>query len=446
MSDMPLRIGHYRVLATASLGQLLGGGLATLVGIIIPLMEIGRRPELTSFEQGLTGCVSLTGIMVGATFFGPLTDRYGYLRFYRICPALVLVGALLGIFASPSWGVLIGYLFVMGFGIGGEYSLDSEYISGIMPDRFKLPMVGAAKAASAVGNVVVALLCFLIIKDWSDAEAWRSLLWIIAGIAALMLLLRIFALQSPAWLAARGRRAEAQAVVSKLLGADVVMDIPEPEAALKPADSMFRGKNLLRVIFCGIPWACEGLGVYGIGVFLPMLCRALGLEHAANPDSALSELTAVASSVKVTVLINCFIIPGFVVGLLVMRRYWHVAMQTVGFLAAALGLVLLLFAYEGEWNAWWSILGFFIFEFFLNVGPHLLTFIMPSQIYPVADRGRGSGLAASFGKAGAVAGVFFIPVLLHWGGARLVLLVSALVMLVGALFTYVFGRLVLPRK
>jgi MFS family permease len=343
-------------------------------------------------------------------------------------------------------GGLIGYLFVMGFGIGGEYSLDSEYISGIMPDRFKLPMVGAAKAASAVGNVVVALLCFLIIKDWSDAEAWRSLLWIIAGISALMLLLRVFALQSPAWLAARGRRAEAQAVVSKLLGADVVMDIPEPEAALKPADSMFRGKNLLRVIFCGIPWACEGLGVYGIGVFLPMLCRALGLEHAANPDSALSELTAVASSVKVTVLINCFIIPGFVVGLLVMRRYWHVAMQTVGFLAAALGLVLLLFAYEGEWNAWWSILGFFIFEFFLNVGPHLLTFIMPSQIYPVADRGRGSGLAASFGKAGAVAGVFFIPVLLHWGGARLVLLVSALVMLVGALFTYVFGRLVLPRK
>jgi len=132
-------------------------------------------------------------------------------------------------------------------------------------------------------------------------------------------------------------------------------------------------------------------------------------------------------------------------GLLLVRRLWHVKMQTYGFLISAAGLILLLFAYRCGWSRYWSLAGFMIFEIALNAGPHLLTFILPAQIYPITDRGEGSGLAASFGKAGAVLGVFIIPILLSLGGATLVLIVSAAVMLIGAFFTGVFGRMVLPR-
>ena len=82
---------------------------------------------------------------------------------------------------------------------------------------------------------------------------------------------------------------------------------------------------------------------------------------------------------------------------------------------------------------------------FLNAGPHLLTFVLPSQIYPVEERSRGAGLAACMGKLGAVLGVFFIPMLLAAGGARLVLWVSIAVMLSGAALTMAFGRIVLPK-
>ena len=73
-----------------------------------------------------------------------------------------------------------------------------------------------------------------------------------------------------------------------------------------------------------------------------------------------------------------------------------------------------------------------------------MTFIIPPQIYPVADRGAGSGLAAAFGKAGAVVGVVIIPLLLKWGGIAAVLAVTIAVQLAGAAVTAFVGRKALP--
>lgn len=84
------------------------------------------------------------------------------------------------------------------------------------------------------------------------------------------------------------------------------------------------------------------------------------------------------------------------------------------------------------------------FELFLNAGPHLITFILPTQIYPVETRGTGVGMAAAIGKIGAVAGAFFIPMLLKWGGSTLVLWVSIAVMLAGGVVTAWLGKEVLP--
>ncbi|MDE6368165.1 MAG: MFS transporter, partial [Muribaculaceae bacterium] len=78
--------------------------------------------------------------------------------------------------------------------------------------------------------------------------------------------------------------------------------------------------------------------------------------------------------------------------------------------------------------------------------PHLITFVVPTQIYDVDDLGAGSGIAAMFGKLGAVAGVFIIPMVLHSGGVKMVLIVCTAIMLLGALITQVFGSKVLPKK
>lgn len=113
-------------------------------------------------------------------------------------------------------------------------------------------------------------------------------------------------------------------------------------------------------------------------------------------------------------------------------------MQTWGFILCGVTLLILLLASLYDWPKWVSIIAFMGFELFLNMGPHLVTYVLPPKVYPVATRGFGTGIAASLGKVGAVLGVFFIPVLLHSGGTTLVLVVSIIVMLLGALITFIF--------
>lgn len=442
IDNAPLTWRHYYITAVASLGQLIGTGLATLVSVIIPLYQLISHPELSSFMQGLVGAMDLIGIMVGSTILGKLSDKYGYIIFFRLCPAIVLVSAVITLI-FPSLGVLLVCLFFMGFGIGGEYSLDSDYISELMPTKWTFLMVGAAKAASALGNIGVAGVCFLIVKDWTSAELWPRLLWIMIVISGIMIVLRIRWWESPKWLLERGKPQQAETDTHHFLGNDVNVassDIkPEdlhPNSEKSSAAPGFFKRNWKKIIFTGVPWACEGLGVYGIGVFLPILVMALGLEHISYGETALMH---VASSVEITLWISCIILPGFVLGLALINHVDGAKIQWVGFLFSAICLLLLLLAYHYHWAKWISIIAFMGFELFLNMGPHLMTYVLPPKVYPVADRGLGSGIAASLGKVGAVLGVFFIPILLHSGGSSLVLIVSIIVMLVGAVVTFLFN-------
>ena len=441
IDNAPLTWRHFFITGIASLGQLIGTGLATLVSVIIPLYQLTVHPELSSVMQGLVGAMDLIGIMIGSTILGKLSDRYGYLFFFRLCP-LLICGAAIFSLCVHSIEVLIICLFIMGFGIGGEYSLDSDYISELMPVRWTFIMVGGAKAASALGNIGVAGICFLIVKDWTDAFLWPRLMWIIIAISALMFVLRIRFWESPKWLISHGEKEKATKAVTYFLGNNVGINIAD-SSKIEPSKSDIKKDSLInfikthwkKVIFTGVPWACEGLGVYGIGVFLPILVMALGLEHTVSGGNAISH---VASSVETTLWISCIILPGFILGLFLINRMNGAKLQWIGFLFSAISLFILLLAYRHHWPVWISILAFMTFELFLNMGPHLMTYVLPAKVYQVDVRGQGSGLAASIGKAGAVLGVFFIPFLLKAGGSSLVLIVSIIVMLVGGIITYIF--------
>lgn len=452
MATMRLTPRHYWIVGVSSLGQFIGTAVATIAGIIIPMLNIVLHPGLSSLMQGVIGSIDLAGICIGSIIFGKLSDRYGYLPFFRLCPALIAVSAAAAALL-PCTGSLTVALFLVGVGIGGEYSLDSDYVTDLMPDRYKSLMVGVTKTASAAGSIVAAAIGFWMLISWKDAAMWPRLMWVISITGVVMLLLRIRFYESPGWLLSKGRKSEAEEAVRKFLGADVYIEASETAseepgatgaAALKPAAASENRSGLFRFIvsdwkkvaLSGIPWACEGLGVYGIGVFLPILVMALGLEPVAADETPVLH---VADSVEVTLYISCIMLPGFIAGLILINKGHRLtAIQTWGFLLCAVSLAILMPAYHAHWNKWIAIGAFMMFEFFLNMGPHLITYVLPPKIYAVAERGQGVGIAAAIGKIGAVAGVFLIPVLLHAGGAMLVLGVCTGVMAVGAAVTFLF--------
>jgi hypothetical protein len=70
-------------------------------------------------------------------------------------------------------------------------------------------------------------------------------------------------------------------------------------------------------------------------------------------------------------------------------------------------------------------------------GPNMTTFVMPSELYPVAMRATGHGISAGIGKLGAFIGVFLFPVLNSSLGLRGTLLLTAGVSVLGMALTFV---------
>jgi hypothetical protein len=73
--------------------------------------------------------------------------------------------------------------------------------------------------------------------------------------------------------------------------------------------------------------------------------------------------------------------------------------------------------------------------FFVQFGPNMTTFVLPSEVFPVSMRTTGHGIAAGVGKLGAFVGVFLVPQLQKDIGLRGMLLVAGGASVLGACVT-----------
>ncbi len=95
-----------------------------------------------------------------------------------------------------------------------------------------------------------------------------------------------------------------------MLGSDVEIPSSYLEKSAPASNGakvdLFKGENLQKVIFSGVPWGCSGLGVYGIGIFLPILIMSLGISG--FDTSKPGPLGSVMNSVNLTFIISWFIL------------------------------------------------------------------------------------------------------------------------------------------
>lgn len=427
---------HWYLLCVASLEQLIGTALSTVVGVMLPLILLLGTPRINAFDQGVLGASSLVGIATGSLIIGKLMDSMGYLLWFRICPLIIAAGSI-GAYCSDSVWPLAFWLFFTGLGVGGGYSLDSGYVSELMPAKWESFCVGLAKATCSLGFISGAAVCYLILKVDPVASIWPGLMLFIGLLGLIAFALRLRWYESPGWLETIGDEKLALTAARKFFGPDVDLEPVKKKSIVKARswESMFQGKSLDKVILSGVTWACEGLGVYGFGVFLPILVMALGMQ---GGDS--TGIPKVLDSVRTTFYINIFVAVGFALGLALLHKLNILKLMGWTFVLCALSLAALLMAYIYKWPVWVSFISFFIFEIALNAGPHLVTFIVPSRIYSVEERGAGMGIATMLGKVGAMLGVFFMPALLNLGGVVLVLWVSIVVQLIGAAVTFIYGK------
>ncbi len=220
-SDIPARLdrlpwGRFHTLVVAALGVtwILDGLEVTLAGSLAGALKESPVLQFSNADVGLSASAYLAGAVLGAMFFGWLTDRLGRKKLFFITLSVYLVATAL---TAASWDVwsFAAFRFFTGAGIGGEYAAINSTIQELIPARVRgwsdLCINGSFWVGAAMG--ALGSLVLLDPQVISPEIGWRLAFLIGATLALVIFFMRLWLPESPRWLMTHGRAEEAHRVV-----------------------------------------------------------------------------------------------------------------------------------------------------------------------------------------------------------------------------------------
>src|SRR5262249_23583428 len=204
-TDIPARLdrlswGRFHTLVVIALGitWILDGLEVTLAGAISPALKESPQLHFSNAEVGLASSGYLAGAVLGAVFFGWLTDRLGRKRLFFTTLALYLVATAATALSWNLWSFMI-FRFLTGAGIGGEYTAINSTIQELVPARYRgwtdLVINGSFWVGAAIGaaGTIVLLDPALFAPDLG----WRLAFFIGSALGLVIYLMRLWLPESP---------------------------------------------------------------------------------------------------------------------------------------------------------------------------------------------------------------------------------------------------------
>jgi len=419
---------HLRAVLASGMGFFTDAYDLFVIGIASTL--ITRDWNLSSGRLAILNSTMLAAACVGAFVFGRYADKVGRKRVYWLVAAIMIAGAL-GSALSQSYWMLIGFRFLLGVGVGGDYPVSAVMVSEYANRRDRGKLVGMVFGTQALGLIIGPLLALALLGSGAgDDVVWRVLLGLGALPAAAVIYLRCRMPESPRYQAqVQGRADKAVAVVPGAavpgaVAAGVAPAVVEPPAGLRA----FLANRRWLVMLAGTAgcWFLLDYAYYGNTISTPQILSLI------TPDA--STMTKIALQLAIFVVAA---VPGYVLAIARLDRIGHRRLQIVGFaMMAACFLVIAIVPGMTTTVAPFLVV-YGISYFFTEFGPNMTTFVLPSEIYPVRMRATGHGISASVGKLGAFIGVFLFPVLQSSLGLRGTLLLTGGVAVAGLALTLV---------
>jgi MFS family permease len=223
-TNIPARLdrlpwGRFQTLVVVALGitWILDGLEVTLVGALAGALKESPVLKFSNTDVGLASSAYLAGAVLGAIFFGWLTDRLGRKKLFFITLAVYLVATAATAFSWSFWSFAL-FRFFTGAGIGGEYTAINSTIQELVPARVRgwtdLAINGSFWLGAAMGAAgsIILLEPGLLPPDLG----WRLAFAIGAALSLVILFMRLWLPESPRWLATHGRLDEAEAIVADI--------------------------------------------------------------------------------------------------------------------------------------------------------------------------------------------------------------------------------------
>ena len=446
MDDAPFTLKHAHIWFLSAMGIFLDGFDLFVMSIALPLIIV--QFSATPLEQGIVGAAAVIGAIFGALIGGRLCDRFGRKKIFLLDLLIFIIFAVLSSFA---WSIesLIIFRFLLGVGIGADYPVCASYVSEFMPKRIRGRMLIAAFSFQAVGIFAAAAVGLFILAMHPSESAWRWML--VAGTvpALIILVLRRALPESARWHIQRKEWKLATGVVRYLIPdfsmkdqikppvADPVKPKPEKSPTwhshLSSYAELFSKKNLKKTILITVPWFFMDFAFYGVGIFTPILIAAMIGTHGAGLNFIAQDFY----STEYTVLLDVFLVIGFVLNILFIERIGRIRLQLTGFIGMAAGMFILAASQSGSQTIIaLAFVGFGLFNLLQNLGPNATTFLLPAELFSTRLRATAHGFAAGLAKFGAACGIIFVPLMTASYGIRYTVIFMGVICIFACVVTW----------
>jgi AAHS family benzoate transporter-like MFS transporter len=417
------------IVTLATVGLVFDGYDLVVYGAVLPqfLRDPSQIGAVTPAMGGALGSYALIGVLVGALLAGSVGDVIGRRKVMLTAYAWFSVG--MGLTTLTTTTTLFGLLrFGTGIGVGALVATTGALVAEFAPKGRKNLCNAITYSGVPLGSLLAALVAILLL----ESVGWRGMFLI--GALPLVTLLPLALLkmpESPAWLLARGRVAEARAMADRTgvvldgtVPADTAADTTDAPAERERAGfaGLLSRSYLVPTILLGLISAIGLLLVYALNTWLPELMGRAGYST--------------KGSLAFLLVLNGGAVVGAMIASRFADRFGPKPVVVVSFLLGAASIVLLTVSFPvGLLLAFIAVVGLG------TSGTQILIYGFVATYYRTSVRGAGVAWCAGFGRLGGIGGPL-IGGLLIASGLALNSIFYALTVLavVGALLTVVVPK------
>lgn len=297
ISKKPKKSYLFFIALSAALGGFLFGYdtavISGTIGFVRDQFSLNTSLEGWFVSSALVGCI------LGVIIAGELSDRFGR-KYSLLVSALLFSISAIGCTLSGSHSTLIIYRLIGGIGVGLASMISPLYISEVSPAKNRGQMVALYQLAITAGIVLayfansklLNIVPFFSEQNLSDLfrlvfvdEVWRAMFGSETVPALLFFMAMLFAPESPRWLAAKGKKTNALAILSKINGEkDASLEIKSIHDSLNSVANISLGtlfqKKIRIALFAGIGLAVlsQFTGINAIIYYGPRIMEETGLK------------------------------------------------------------------------------------------------------------------------------------------------------------------------
>ncbi len=393
-------------------GILFGYDIGVMTGAL-PILQQRWSLQNSPMDLGLITSAVMLGAIFGGAMAGRMADRYGRRRLILIASLVFIAGAAFSAIA-PNTGVafLVAARIILGWAVGAASALVPAYLSEMAPANIRGRLSGLNQVMIVTGMLLSYVADFYL-DSLSTTWSWRLMLGA-AVLPAIILFLGTLRLpESPRFLVSHDLMDEARQILTTIRPErwhleDELQDIQRTvQTEHEQEHSKGHYKAFLQPHYR--PLVLAGLGVAALQQFqganaifyyLPLIVERLS---GASTHSALMW----------PMLEGAILVLGSLFFLLVADRFNRRTLLTVGGIIMAISFIapailhMLMPSLGG--NTVVVFLSIYVALYSFTWAP--LTWVIVGEIFPLAIRGSGTGLASSFNWIGSFLVGLLFPIM-----------------------------------